>query len=752
MAEYEKVLRAGRVVKCDKRWNAVMLTVKHGGRREFVYVPCDFTSTSVKEVAGQLYRDGLFSPCDEYDVMYLDVETRGSVDVATVPQPVLSAVFYSTKDSMWHIMMYIKDACTAPTEARVAGAVQDKYGISPEVRCYPDELVFLEGLALQIAGHDVIAGWNSKFFDLPYLAARITKLGGDMGILSPVHRVRIREGAVSNMTFGDKKTICDIMGVSQVDLVAMAEKQTQWFLERPESLALGAVADMVMGESKLKLEEPVPTLWDSGQYVKLALYNFQDTWITYGIDQKLSLIDYCTNIRKIVPTVNLDYSEKYATIYEFYIACFYPDAPLKSEEEQPLVGGFTMDPVQGLHTNVVVFDFAGLYPNLIRQFNISPDSFLADSTGGNASGTGSPAGVLSVGGRDEHTGKVYSFKTSSSKKGYLTEIVDKFAAMRADYKAKMKADEKDYRKYYLLQLASKTLLNSAFGVYGFKFFSHYSPSVVNAVTTTGQGLIRAVIAALEQGGFRVIYGDTDSVFVSVGSLDRVGEALGLGREAVDKFCEQHGSKNNCLELEHETTWDVLLLSKAKKKYIGLCSLVKGKPENSRLYYKGIEIVKKDTPKALRPILKDCIRELLSSKDLSSANLRKLVAEAKGKISRLSEKDFIVYKAISKPFDEYKVMPQHVRAAVWMNEAFKTNFSKQNYSGGIVYIKDYKGSTCAFVSESELRLLGTIIFVDRAKYADMFVVKKLSLLLDKDVEKMCSTSSLAEFWGNKHEHS
>jgi DNA polymerase elongation subunit (family B) len=752
MAErYEEVLKSGKVVKYDKRYNSILVSVKQdSGKRDFVFVPC--VDEEPRSLCGDLYRRGLWKPCEDFAFLYLDVETHGSVDVVGVPKPVLSAAFYSSMDDKWSVYMYI-DGYAIDYKEGIEKRIKDEYNVVPDVQLFTTEELFLKALCRQIARHDVVTGWNSKFFDIPYILSRMRSLHLDFNIVSPVGRVNIRENSARKISFREKNLTYDINGVSQIDLVAVAEKQTQWFQERPESLSLDTIADIVLsGQKKAHLDVPVSVLWDTKRYVDLAFYNFTDTWLTYHIDRKMTLTEYCTNIRAICPTVNLDFSDKYATIYEHFIAIFYPEAPPSTEAPTVVVGGFTMDPVKGLHENVVVFDFSGMYPNLIRQFNISPDAFVKMEED-----------HIVVGGVDTHTGKKFEFYTSTTARGYLTKIVDRFYDMRKGYTVKMneahsRGDMVEYKKYFLLQLASKTFLNSAFGVFGFEFFAYYAPSVVNGVTSTGQELIQAVMDALKDGGYKILYADTDSVFVGMPDLAKTQEALELGCRAVDKFCSLRGCENRYMKLEHETTWDTLILPRSKKKYIGLCSLVKGKRVKDELYFKGFDVVKKDTPKALRPILKDCVKSILMSKDLSGANLRRLTREAKARIDRLDSREFVVYKAIGMPFEEYKVYPQHVRAAIWMNETFRTNFSKQNYSGGVVYIKHYKGSSCAFISDSEIHYLTHPLCVDREKYYDMFVIKKLELLLDMGVQKgprgrgkrsselrtACDNKSLSEF--------
>src|SRR5207249_1696715 len=224
-------------------------------------------------------------------------------------------------------------------------------------------------------------------------------------------------------------------------------------------------------------------------------------------------------------------------------------------EDASIVGGLVLDSVPGLYRNILVFDFKSLYPSLIRTFNIDPLTFVAADAAGVALRT--PGGA--------------AFRRDEA--GILPGLVARLGAERAA--ARARGDE-------VAAQAIKILMNSLFGVLGSPASRLFSPAVANAITTAGQHVIRLAAGAVERRGHRVIYGDTDSLFVDVGEPDTAraagrAEALrdGIGQDVAAALTREFGCTSH-LELEFEKVYARFFMPEirggatgSKKRYAGL---------------------------------------------------------------------------------------------------------------------------------------------------------------------------------------
>ena len=184
-----------------------------------------------------------------------------------------------------------------------------------------------------------------------------------------------------------------------------------------------------------------------------------------------------------------------------------------------------------------------------------------------------------------------------------------------------------------------------------------------------------------------------------------------------------------------------MMTKAKKKYFGVGHYIKGKDfKEYKSYGRGVAIVKKDTPVILRPLLKQLLLDIvLSDEDKQIKDSIKIIKE---KIFELDYKDLLITKQISRDLNDYKVMPQHVKAMLYSNKFIGTNFSRANYKGGMLYVINPSTETIMLDSNTELP---DNYKVNYNKYFELFVQNKMILFLDRFKYFFLKDKTLDEFF-------
>jgi DNA polymerase II len=465
---------------------------------------------------------------------------------------------------------------------------------------------------------DVLTGWNTIDFDftvLQRIAARVRhpfNLGRDVGEL----RIRRAEGY-----FGSgQATIPGRLVLDGIDLLRGA-------FVRMEDYSLDAVAREVLGEGKAiksnardRLAEIIHNY--RHDLAAFALYARTDARLAYDITEKLDLIRlafarsqlagmtpdrvaasiasfdfvYLSELEKrniVAPTVRSDDSRVYAAqqgraVYGARAArTAAPDRPAKQEAQQ---GGHVLEPVTGLHRNVWVFDFKSLYPNIIRTFNIDPLSYVGTPLPGDDL-IRTPAG---------------SFRRAPA---ILPGLLDELFPRREA--ARQAGDT-------VAAHAIKILMNSFYGVLGTSACRFYNPALANSITGTGKEILLWSKRWFEDAGFRVLYGDTDSLFVGADgapdSVTRGPELAAALNEQLASHIQQRWGVRSRLELEFEKTYLRLILPRARhstrgasKRYAGLLR------DADRLHveFVGMEVVRRDWTALAKQVQRELYQRLFT---------------------------------------------------------------------------------------------------------------------------------------------
>lgn len=470
----------------------------------------------------------------------------------------------------------------APDPDRAPAGARDGNADAPPVpvRYLPDEPSVLHAFLAWIADHDpdLIIGWNVTGFDLRFLEARCRRHGIGFALGRDGAPAHVLDGALATARVPGRVVLDGIEG----------HRAAFWGFEDE---SLGAVARELLGRGKLIAPErdrleAIRELYAADR-AALAAYNLEDCRLVREIFRHTRLIDFMVERSGITGLALGRAGGSVAAFDHLYLPRLHrrgrvapgTDAGEAKRGESP--GGHVLDSRPGLYRNVALFDFKSLYPSIIRTFRIDP------------LGLAEP-GAEPVAG--------FEGAQFAREGGILPDLIATLWERRDE--AKRTGDEP-------LQQAVKILMNSFYGVLGARGCRFFDPRLASSITRRGHEIIQRSRAFLEDEGFEVIYGDTDSLFVllegrrEAGALAR-GLAARLNEWWRETLAREHRLESR-LEVELETLFERFLMptvrgsSKGtKKRYAGLVRRGGDEGGEPELVFKGLETVRTDwTPLARR---------------------------------------------------------------------------------------------------------------------------------------------------------
>jgi DNA polymerase elongation subunit (family B) len=504
---------------------------------------------------------------------------------------------------------------------------------------------------------DVITGWNSKFFDIPYLVNRIRRVfGPDLGEenikkLSPWGMVERREARIAYKSMNRDETY-EFQGISQMDYMEVFKKFGYAYGPQ-ESYSLNNISHVVLGEEKLSYEEH-GSLFDlyKADHQKFIDYNIKDVELVDRLEDKMGLITLGltmayrggVNYTDVFGTTAIWDSIIFRDLYQNNVIVPFP----KDSEKGNYPGGHVKEPYVGMHEHVVSFDLNSLYPSIIMQFNMSPETIRNEySPELNVETVLSKPNIN----KPDNTGIAAGGQHfDTSKQGVLPKIIEEMYSERVTVKKDMlkyqqdlqKAEDKQdifelQRKISLAenrQMSIKILLNSLYGALGNRYFRFFDQRIAEAITLSGQAIIRwgenAINEYLQKllGSKKdyVITIDTDSLYVGLGDLvnkfnpknpvdflDTVSKDKlePVFIKAYQEFFDKFGGIENKMVMSREVIADRGIYL-AKKRYI--LNVI----DNEGVRYKvpkiktiGVEATKSSTPEVCREALKEIFKVIIS---------------------------------------------------------------------------------------------------------------------------------------------
>ncbi|MEA9357057.1 DNA polymerase II [Bacteriovorax sp. PP10] len=418
-----------------------------------------------------------------------------------------------------------------------------------------------------------------------------------------------------------------------------------------ESFKLNHVAKELLGSGKDIDEDESFDKWGEIERrfredkMALARYNVMDATLVLDIFEKTKLIDLLLTRSFISGMLIERVGGSTASFDHFYLPSLHEAGVVAPNVEdigwvRQAKGGFVLNPKVGIHPNVLVMDFKSLYPTVIQTFLIDPLSRLQRDV----NPLTTPVGIK------------FS-RTNHILPGKIAELLDR------------RSEAKKLKNTNLSQ-AVKILMNSFYGVMGSSGCRFYQEDLPDGITGSGQWILKTVIEYLEQRGFAVLYGDTDSLFVQLPTIeDYDGQAKILVNEVniflTDKLKTDFDVESK-LEIQYDKFFQTLILTSArgneegaKKRYAGLAiKNVDGK-KVEEMVLTGMEYVRSDWSLLARNFQYELIRRVFYGEDV-----QEYIDETLKKLEKKELDDQLVLsKRLSKPLDEYiKNVPPHARAA------------------------------------------------------------------------------------------
>src|SRR6056300_23099 len=410
---------------------------------------------------------------------------------------------------------------------------------------------------------DVVTGWNIQLFDIPFITKRIDRVLGEKLAkrLSPWGLVSQKEVFIK----GRKQIFYDIGGITQLDYLDLYKKFTY---TNQESYRLDHIANVELGQKKLDHSE-FDTFQDfyTNGWQKFVEYNINDVELVDRLEDKMKLIELALTMAY---DAKVNYNDVFYqvrmwdTIIYNYLKKKNIVIPPKeqTDKDEKYAGAYVKEPNPGVYDWVVSFDLNSLYPHLIMQYNISPETLIEERHP-----TVSVERIL----KEELNFEMYKDYAvcangamfRKNKKGFLPELMEKMYGERVIFKKRMLKAKQEYEKTPTdtlkkeiarcnnIQMAKKISLNSAYGAIGNQYFRYFKLANAEAITLSGQVSIRWIENRMNEylnkilktdNNDYVIASDTDSIYLHLGPLvDRIFpdgvSDKGKVVEFLDKACQ-----------------------------------------------------------------------------------------------------------------------------------------------------------------------------------------------------------------------
>ncbi len=498
---------------------------------------------------------------------------------------------------------------------------------------------------------DMLVAWNGDGFDFPLLINRMKKVG-----LNP-NRLGRGVGEVKAFKIANR-TITKCHGRILFDLMHAYKKMHS--NEGRESWALDYISryEGLGGKEEYKGELDELFKKDIDKFIS---YNKRDVELLVLLNEKLGIVDFFDEVRRLCCCQFVDVFMnskmadclclRYAREHKFVL----PRAT--SQMKETFEGGFVHSSEPKLHKNIAVMDMKSLYPSIMIGFNVSYETLLST--------------------KDNECINIDNKYFIKREPGIIPSIVKPLLMKRKEVVKKMKETDKDimeYKSLWQTQYALKVIANSFYGVLGFRMFRLYNNRAASAVTYIARKIIKEVHEWFEDKGFKVVYGDTDSVFIEMGDKS-IEDLIQLNKDINIYFKEYFlkydiPDENNIFKLEFEKIYKTVLFKKkadgtgAKKRYAGRIIWEDGDVVD-KFSVVGFESKRSDSPQVGRDLIKKVLRMICY--ETSKEDIYKYIEEFKIKVrTEFTAEQIGLPIGITKPLEQY-ANQIHARAARLANE-------------------------------------------------------------------------------------
>jgi len=647
---------------------------------------------------------------------------------------------------------------------------------------------------------EVITGWNCTLYDIPYVAKRIGKILGDKAVkrLSPWGLVTSEDITVNHRPH----VVYDIGGITVLDYLDLYKKFTY---KAQESYRLDYIGEVELGKKKLDHSE-FDTFKEfyTKNWQKFVEYNIQDVRLVDALEEKMKLVE-------LAVTMAFDAKVNFNDVFyqvRMWDMIIYNDLkkknivipPKKDESKnEKYAGAYVKEPIPGVYDWIVSFDLNSLYPHLIMQYNISPETLLDEKFPG-VSVDKLLNKEVDLSSLDGVTVCPNGAQFTTKKRGFLPVLMERIYNERVIFKKKMLEAKKEYEKKKTkalereiarcnnIQMAKKIQLNSAYGAIGNNYFRYYKLDNAEAITLGGQFSIRWIEAKMNSyinnvlktdNVDYVVASDTDSIYLNLGPLV---ERVYKGREKttedivsfLDKICQMEFEKyieSSYQELaDYVNAYEQKMFMKretiaergiwtAKKRYILNAWDIEGvRFTEPKLKIMGIEAVKSSTPAPCRSLIKDALKIMMSG---TEDNVIDFIEKSRAQFKKLSPADIAFPRTVS-DVDKYKSnssiyakgSPIHVRGALLYNHHIRSKKLGEKYNvinngEKIKFVMLKKPNpihenVISFINDFPVEL-GLLPYVDYDTQFDKAFLEPLRAILDSIGWSVEKTSTLESFF-------
>ena len=644
------------------------------------------------------FLSGRFPTDVEFDSSLINVATI-DIEVASdagFPQPdeaahpVIAITVKNNQSDIYHVWgLYDYDCSKNDYDIRYTLCTDEKYLLAN----------FLDWWETNCP--DIVTGWNSRLFDIPYIVNRTKNILSDEWTkkLSPWRSLRAREIPTLG---GRMQTAYEIEGLSQLDYLDIFKKFTHNTYGQQESYKLDHIAWVVLGEKKLSYEEygSLHALYKH-DFQKFIDYNIKDVELVERLEEKIGIISLVLTMSY---NAKVNYADALGTtaiwdtiLYNELLndSIVIPLKPPVEDDAGKIVGGYVKDPMVGAHDWVVSFDLNSLYPNIICQYNMSPETLSSE-------------GAVTANG--------YCYRKDIE--GVMPKVVKKFSANRKKIKKQMLVAKQEYEKNPSRKLENeianldnqqmgiKILMNSLYGALANKWFRYFDHRIAEGVTKTGQVAIKTAETTVNKEMNKllvtdnvdyVIAIDTDSVYINMAPLvtkfnpkdpvkflDKIcsthfEDVIAKGYQ---KLAEDTNAYENRMIMEREAIASRGIWT-AKKRYILNVHNNEGvQYATPQLKMMGIEAIKSSTPQIVRDRFKEIFRVIVEG---TESDTQAFIRDFKSDFKKLPPEDIAFPRGVNNlgNFADRttiygKGTPIHVRGSLLYNHHLKEMSLTQKY--------------------------------------------------------------------------
>ena len=648
---------------------------------------------------------------------------------------------------------------------------------------------------------EVVTGWNCRLYDIPYLCGRIDRIMGQkkMKLLSPWGIISQESITIMGREFNT----FDIAGVTTLDYLELYKKFTY---TNQESYRLDYIAEVELGQKKLDHSE-FDTFKEfyTGNWKKFVDYNIVDVELVDRMEDKMKLIELALTMAYDAKVNFVDVMfqvRMWDTIIYNYLKKRDIVIPPRdrSEKSERYEGAYVKQPVPGVYDWVVSFDLNSLYPHLMMQYNISPETLVEEKH---------PSATIDRILNKEITFEMYKDYAVCANgamfrkdiKGFMPELMEKMYAERKIFKKKMlqakqeyektptKQLEKDIAKFNNFQMARKIALNSCYGAIGNQYFRFFKLANAEAITLSGQTSIRWIenkvngylnnLLQTENTDY-VIASDTDSIYINFGPVVTKFLSSKSGEKAtvvslLNKVCEEKlepfiersyqelatyvNAYAQKMQMKRENIADRGIWT-AKKRYILNVWDSEGvRYTEPKLKIMGIEAVKSSTPAPCRTMIKDALKLMMNG---TEDDVIKFIDDARQRFNKMDPEDIAFPRSVSdvKKHKSHSTIyakgsPIHVRGALLYNHYIKEYGLQNKYSEinngekiKFIYLKKanpIRENVISFISEFP-REIGVDKYIDYELQFNKAFLEPLKTILDAIGWNVEKTVNLELFFG------